>query len=157
MTSGLCAADINLKVLTNAIAIAFRNEPAKRDAVLQLVADIRSDLNLRPFTSPHVTAFAEPVSAALPARPVTAESAASWPVEFETTKLLVTKIQESVWDIRASIKQARAAIDESRPLLDGASLELLSSVSLTTTLPDALPPTTTRTHRRLATYPQARH
>jgi hypothetical protein len=75
---------------------------------------------------------------------------ASWPVAFETTNLLVTPIRDGACDIRATI-------DESRPVLEGASLELLSSVSLTTNLPDALPPTkTTRPHRRLGAYPRAR-
>ena len=96
MTSDLCAADINLKVLMNALALAFRHEPAKRDAILQLVADIRADLTLRPFTSPHIAQSHEPASSALPPFPGTAASAASLPIEFETTKLLVTPIRESV-------------------------------------------------------------
>jgi hypothetical protein len=66
MTSDLCAADINLKILINAIALAFQHEPAKRDAVLQLVADIRSDLKLRPFASPHIAPLQEQARAALP-------------------------------------------------------------------------------------------
>ena len=156
MTSDLCAADINLRVLMNALALAFRHEPAKRDAVLQLVADIRADLKLRPFTSPHIAPSHEQASAALAPLPGMPASAESWPVEFETTKLLVTRIRESAWDIRATSNEARAIVDESRRLLQATSLELLSSVSLTTNLPDPQPHATTTPTRHLG-RPQARH
>ena len=77
MTSDLCAADINLRILMNALALALRSEPAKRDAVLQLVADIRADLKLRPFTSPHIASSHEQASPAILSLPGTAASAAS--------------------------------------------------------------------------------
>lgn len=157
MTSDLCAADINLKVLMNAIALAFRSEPAKRDAILQLVADIRSDLKLRPFISPHLTPSPEPAGTMLSPMPETAPTDACLPIEFETTKILVTRIMESVWDIRAMIKKAQASIDESRPLIQAPSLELLSSVSFTPNHSGAVQPVATAPDRIQGRYRQTHH
>jgi hypothetical protein len=47
-------AEATLRMLANALALAFRDDTKKRAALLELVATVRSELSLDPWTSPHV-------------------------------------------------------------------------------------------------------